>query len=100
MVTLQDIIDIIPGIIKELRYRYGETYVDKIKDRKTKIEIYMIINKRRAKIIVDKYSEKVRVYTGLKGQEIAIRRVYERNRKTEEAEKICPIKTPIEKGSR
>ncbi len=78
MATLQDIIDIIPGIIKELRYRYGETYVDKIKDRKTKIEIYMIINKRRAKIIVDKYSEKVRVYTGLKGQEIAIRRLFTR----------------------
>ncbi len=78
MISLQDIIDITVNIIKELRYRYGETYVEKFKDRKTKIEIYMVINKRRAKIIVDKYSEKVRVYTGLKGQEIAIRRIIRR----------------------
>ncbi len=78
MISLQDIIDITANIIKELRYRYGETYAEKFKDRKTKIEIYMVINKRRAKIIVDKYSEKVRVYTGLKGQEIAIRRIFTR----------------------
>ncbi len=78
MISLQDIIDITASIIKELRYRYGETYVEKFKDRKTKIEIYMVINKRRAKIIVDKYSEKVRVYTGLKGQEIAIRQIFTR----------------------
>jgi len=78
MISLQDIIDITAKIIKELRYRYGETYVEKFKDRKTKIEIYMVINKRRAKIIVDKYSEKVRAYTGLKGQEIAIRRIFMR----------------------
>ncbi len=78
MISLQDIIDITASIIKGLRYRYGETYVEKFKDRKTKIEIYMVINKRRAKIIVDKYSEKVRVYTGLKGQEIAIRRIFTR----------------------
>ncbi len=78
MISLQDIIDITAKIIKELRYRYGETYAEKFKDRKTKIEIHMVINKRRAKIIVDKYSEKVRVYTGLKGQEIAIRRMFTR----------------------
>ncbi len=78
MISLQDIIDITANIIKELSYRYGETYVEKFKDRETKIEIYMVINKRRAKIIVDKYSEKVRVYTGLKGQEIAIKRIIKR----------------------
>lgn len=75
MITLQHLIDLLERVIKELRYRYGETYIERIKERRTKYEVHLKVNDRPVKIIIDKNNIKARVYTGLPGMEISIRRI-------------------------
>lgn len=75
MITLQHLIDLLERVIKELRYRYGETYIERIKERRTKYEVHLKVDDRPVKIIIDKNNIKARVYTGLPGMEISIRRI-------------------------
>lgn len=70
-------------VIKELRYRYGETYIERIKERRTKYEVYLKVDRRPVKIIIDKNNIKARVYTGLPGMEISIRRIVVREYRKE-----------------
>jgi len=78
MLSLDDLLIIMNNIVKELRYRYGESYIEGIKVRQSKYEIFINVGGRRGKIIIDKNTIKIRVYTGLKGQEISIRRIIAR----------------------
>ncbi len=75
MLSLDDLLIIMNNIIRELRYRYGESYVEGIKVRQSKYEVFINIAGRKGKIIIDKNTIKIRVYTGLRGQEISIRRI-------------------------
>ena len=75
MLSLPRLINILDRVLKELRYRYNDVYVEKIKEGKSKYEIYMFVNNKKVKIIVNKYKLSVRVYAGLKGLEISIRRM-------------------------
>jgi len=75
LITLQHLIDLLERVIKELRYRYGETYIERIKERRTKYEVHLKVDDRPVKIIIDKNNIKARVYTGLPGMEISIRRI-------------------------
>ncbi len=78
MLTLNLLANMLERIISELRRRYGEVVIDKIVERKTKFEIYMTMSGRRVKVILDKRNVKVRVYSGLTGMDISLRRVFTR----------------------
>ncbi len=78
MITLDDLTLILERVIKILRRRYGETYIEGIKIRRGRYEVFIVISENRGKIVISKGNLKVRVYTGLKGQEIAIRRILTR----------------------
>ncbi len=78
MLTLNLLANMLERIISELRRRYGEVVIDKIVERKTKFEIYMTMCGRRVKVILDKRNVKVRVYSGLTGMDISLRRVFTR----------------------
>ncbi len=62
-------------MLKELRYRYTDVYIEGIKERKSKYEVYLRVDNKKVKIIVNKYKLNVRVYAGLKGLEISLRRI-------------------------
>ncbi len=78
MLTLDDISVILDRILKMLRRRYGESYVEGIKVRRSRYEIYMSIGGAPGKVVININNLKIRVYTGLKGQEIAIKRMFSR----------------------
>ncbi|ADI32206.1 hypothetical protein [Staphylothermus hellenicus] len=76
MLSLPRLINILERLLKELRRKYGETYIYRIKEYKSKFKINMIVDKNRVKIIVYKDKVKARVYAGnLRGLEISIRRM-------------------------
>ncbi len=75
MLSLPRLINILNRVLKELRYRYADVYIEGIKERKSKYEIYLCIDNKKVKIIVNKYKLNVRVYAGLKGLEISLRRI-------------------------
>ena len=70
------LINILDRVLKELRQRYNDVYIEGIKERKSKYEIYLNINNKKVKIIVNKYKLNVRVYAGLTGLEISLRRMF------------------------
>ncbi|ABN70435.1 hypothetical protein Smar_1344 [Staphylothermus marinus F1] len=77
MLSLPRLINILERLLKEFRQKYGETYISRIKEYKSKFEISMIVDKNRVKIIVYKNKVKARVYAGnLRGLEISIRRMF------------------------
>ena len=65
-------------ITRELRYRFGEIVIDKIEERKSKFIVYMRINDRKVKVILSKNEVKIRVFTGLTGMDISLRRIFTR----------------------
>lgn len=68
---------ILDRVVKELNMRYsGDVFIDKLIERKSKFEVYMVITGRRVKIILDKRNVKVRVYSGLTGLDISLRRMF------------------------
>ncbi|MEM0379900.1 MAG: hypothetical protein QXX35_03185 [Desulfurococcaceae archaeon] len=74
----RQLFEIIKRFISSARYRYGDVFVEKISIRKSKYIVYMRIMNNRVKVIVNKRRVNVRVYCGLKGLEIAVRRMFTR----------------------
>jgi len=68
------LLTLLEKLLKKLRQRYKVVYVDKVKEHKSKYVIYMVVDENKLKIIVDKYRIKARVYCGLKGLEISVKR--------------------------
>ncbi len=78
MIDPDELLEILSRIIKELRVKYSGGYVERVKISRSKYTVYVVIGDKRGKIIIDKNGSKIRVYTGLKGQEISIRRTLQR----------------------
>jgi hypothetical protein len=77
MIGSNDIIEIISMLSRELKEKYGEASIDKLKYTRSKYIIYIRVNKRNGKIIISKNCD-IRVYTGLAGQDISIKRILTR----------------------
>ncbi len=78
MITPDDLLYIMDKVLKELRIKYGDIFIDRIKILQSRYIVYIVVNGRRGKIIIDKNASSIRVYTGLTGQEISIRRIIRR----------------------
>ena len=78
MITPDDLLYIMDKVLKELRIKYGDTFIDRIKILQSRYIVYIVVNGRKGKIIIDKNASSIRVYTGLTGQEISIRRIIRR----------------------
>ncbi len=78
MITPDDLLHIMDKVLKELRIKYGDIFIDRIKILQSRYIVYIVVNGRRGKIIIDKNASSIRVYTGLTGQEISIRRIIRR----------------------
>jgi len=68
------LLTILEKLLKKLRQRYKVVYVDKVKEHKSKYVVYIVVDENKLKIIVEKYQAKARVYCGLKGLEIGVKR--------------------------
>lgn len=96
MLSLPRLLNIIERVLKELRYRYGESYVYRIKEYKSKFKINMVVDKINVKIIVYKNRTKARVYAGnLRGLEISVRRIFMREYNKEMRLKQRERKEPL-----
>ncbi|MET1160420.1 MAG: hypothetical protein ABWW65_05610 [Thermoprotei archaeon] len=78
MLTLNMLVNMLQRIVKECRYKFGETYLEGIKEHKSKFVVFMNIGGRRVKVIVNKNDVKVRVFSGLTGMDISLRRIFAR----------------------
>jgi hypothetical protein len=95
LLSLPRLLNMIDRILKELRYKFGETRIIRIKEYKSKYEIIMVVENNNVKIIVYKDRVKARVYAGgLKGLEISLRRIFMR-----EYEKELRLKKYEQEGS-
>ncbi len=93
MITPQMLFNILERVVKDLRRRYGDkVFIDKIVEHRSKYVIYMAVNNRNVKIILYKNKISLRVYSGLRGLDISIRRIL-----TRECEKELRMKKNGEK---
>jgi len=80
LISVNVVNSVLNNVVKILRQRHVEVHVDRVVFRKSKVEIYMNIRGRRAKVILKPSGEgvTVRAFTGLTGLDISIRRIFTR----------------------
>jgi hypothetical protein len=90
LLSLPRLLNIIERVLKELRYKFGEVRIIRIKEYKSKYEIIMIVENNNVKVIIYKDRIKTRVYAGgLRGLEISLRRIFVREYEKELRLKKC-----------
>ncbi|OYT38846.1 MAG: hypothetical protein B6U89_05195 [Desulfurococcales archaeon ex4484_58] len=79
MLTINDLLGILEKIFKELRYKYvAEVRIDRIVEHKSKYTVLFIMDNSKIKMIIDKESGKIRVYSGITSLDLTIKRVFKR----------------------
>ncbi len=93
MITVREVLEALAEIWGEARRRWGEYRVVGVKERRGRIEALLIVGDRRVKVIVNKKTYSIRVYSGLRGQEIALKRMIQRSlgRRVERGEDKEPV---------
>ncbi len=66
-------------VLREARSRWKDVSVDKVKARKTKLEVYMKVMGRPVKVVISLTGErKIRVYSPWTSVDLALKRIFAR----------------------
>ena len=79
MISGLDVYYALLDIAGEARRRWGGFSIVSVKETQGKVICILVVGGRRVKVIVHRRSYSIRVYSGLAGQEIALRRLLERS---------------------